>query len=65
MVNLPFLTPTPYTPPQATPAPAPTPSPSLNAVEDLINYLDNNVRVIPKSVSPKVKKAAGRNKEYI
>ena len=49
MVNVPFLTPTQYTPPQATPAP------SLNAVEDLINYLDN-VREIPKSVSPRVKK---------
>ena len=54
MANVPFLTPTPYTPPQATPAP--TPSPSLNAVEDLMNYLDNNVREIPKSVSPRVKK---------
>ena len=54
MVNVPFLTPTQYTPPQATPAP--TPSPSLNAVKDLINYLDNNVRKIPKSVSPRVKK---------
>ena len=53
MVNVPFLTPTQYTPPQATPAP--TPAPSLNAVEDLINYLDN-VREIPKSVSPRVKK---------
>ena len=54
MANVPFLTPTPYTLPQATPAP--TPSPSLNDVEDLINYLDNNVREIPKSVSPRVKK---------
>ena len=53
MANVPFLTPTQYTPPQATPAP--TPSPSLNAVEDLIDYLDN-VREIPKSVSPRVKK---------
>ena len=52
MVNVPFLTPTQYTPPQATPAP----TPSLNAVEDLIDYLDNNVRKIPKSVSPRVKK---------
>ena len=50
MANVPFLTPTPYTPPQATPAP------SLNVVEDLMNYLDNNVREIPKSVSPRVKK---------
>ena len=48
MVNVPFLTPTQYTPLQATPAP------SLNAVEDLIDYLDN-VREIPKSVSPRVK----------
>ena len=53
MANVPFLTPTPYTPPQATPAP--TPTPSLNAVEDLIDYL-NNVREIPRSVSPRIKK---------
>ena len=53
MVNVPFSTPTQYTPPQATPAP--TPSPSSNAVEDLIDYLDN-VRKIPKSDSPRVKK---------
>ena len=53
MVNVPFLTLTPYTPPQATPTP--TPSPSSNTVEDLINYL-NNVREIPKSVSPRLKK---------
>ena len=52
MANVPFLTP-PYTPPQATPAP--TPSASSNAVEDLIDYL-NNVREIPKSVSPRPKK---------
>ena len=51
MVNVPFLTPTQYTPPQATPASIP----SLNAVEVLIDYLDN-VREIPKSVSPRVKK---------
>ena len=51
MANAPFLTPTPYTPPQATP----TPIPSLNAVGILINYFDN-VREIPKSVSPRVKK---------
>ena len=50
MANVPFLTPTPYTLPQATPAP------SLNVVEDLMNYLDKNVREIPKSVSPRVKK---------
>ena len=53
MANVPFLTPTPYTPPQATPAP--TPSPSSNAVEDLIDYL-NNVKEIPKSVSPRLKR---------
>ena len=53
MANVPFLTPTPYTPPQATPAP--TPSPSSNAVEDLIDYL-NNVKELPKSVSPRLKK---------
>ena len=50
MANVPFLTPTPYVPPQATPAQ----SPSSNAVEDLIDYL-NNVKVILKSVSPKLK----------
>ena len=49
MVNVPFLTPTPYTPPQATPAP------SSNTVEDLINYLDNVIE-IPRSVSPGIKK---------
>ena len=32
MANVPFLTPTPYIPP---------PSPSSNAVEDLIDYLNN------------------------
>ena len=53
MANIPFLTPTPYTTPQATPAP--TPSPSSNAVEDLIDYL-NNVKEIPKSISPRLKK---------
>ena len=51
MTKVPFLTPTPYVPPQSTP----TPSSSSNAVEDLINYL-NNVRETPKSVSPKLKK---------
>ena len=53
MANVPFLTTTPYTPPQATPAP--TPSPSSNAVKDLINYL-NNVRKIPISVSPRIRR---------
>ena len=51
MANVPFLTPTPYTLPQATP----TLSPSSNAVDDLIDYL-NNVREIPRSVSPRIKK---------
>ena len=46
MANVPILTPTPYTPP---------PSPSLNVVEDLEDYL-NNVKEIPKSVSPRLKK---------
>ena len=46
MANVPFLTPTPYIPP---------PSPSSKAVEDLIDYLDN-VKVIRKSVSPRLKK---------
>ena len=46
MAKVPFLTPTPYTPP---------PSPSSNAVEDLEDYLDN-VKEIPKSVSPRLKK---------
>ena len=45
MSNVPFLTPSPYIPP---------PSPSSNAVEDLEDYLDN-VKEIPKSVSPRLK----------
>ena len=57
MANVPFLTPTPYTPPQATPTP--TPSPSPNAIEDLIDYL-NNVREIPKSVSHRLKSCGKR-----
>ena len=47
IANVPFLTPTPYTPTQATPRP----SASSNAVEELIDYLDNNVREIQKSIS--------------
>ena len=43
---MPFLTPTPYTPTQATP----TRSPSSNDVEKVIDYL-NNVKEIPKSIS--------------
>ena len=49
MANVPFLTPTTYVPPRA------TPTPPSNAVEDLIDYL-NNVREKLKSVSPKLKK---------
>ena len=51
MVNVPFLTPTSYVPPQAPPTP---PSPS-DTVGDLINYLDN-VKGIPKNISHKLKK---------
>ena len=51
MLKVPFLVPTSYIPPQATPAP----SPSSNAVKDLIDYL-NNVKETPKSVSPNLKK---------
>ena len=51
MANIPFLTPSPYTPPQAIPAP----SPSSNAVKDLIRYL-NNLKEILKNISPKIKK---------
>ena len=39
MANVPFLTPTPYTPPKATSA-----SSSSNDVEDLIDYLDKTTR---------------------
>ena len=51
MVNVPFLAPTSYAPPQATPAP----SSSSNAVKNLIDYL-NNVKETPKSISPNLKK---------
>ena len=47
MANVPFLTPTPYTPTQATPRTSASP----NAVKELIYYLDNNLREIPKSIS--------------
>ena len=50
MTNVPFLTPTPYTPPPSTP----TPTPPSNTIKDLIKYLDN-VKEIPKSVSPNLK----------
>ena len=50
MTNVPFLTPTPYTPTQATPTQA-TPTLSSNAVENLLDYLDKNVREIPKRLS--------------
>ena len=49
MTNVPFLTPTPYTPPP------PTSTPPSSTVKDLIKYLDN-VKEIPKSVSPNLKK---------
>ena len=49
MTNIPFLTPTPYTPPPL------TSTPPSNTVKDLIKYLDN-VKEIPKSVSPNLKK---------
>ena len=48
MVNVPFLTPTQYKPSQ-------TPTPAPNTIKDLIDYLDN-VKEIPKSVSPRIKK---------
>ena len=47
MATVPFLTPTPYEIPRL--------SPSSNAVENLIDYLDN-VKEIPISVSPRLKK---------
>ena len=50
MVNMPFLTPTPYTPPQATltqyTPPQATPTPSSNADKNLLDYLDN-IKEIP------------------
>ena len=49
MTNVPFLTPTPYTPPPS------TSTPPSNTVKDLIKYLDN-VKEIPKTVSPNLKK---------
>ena len=51
MTNIPFLTPTPYTPPPSTSAP----TPPSNTIKDLIKYLDN-VKEIPKNVSPNLKK---------
>ena len=51
MVNVPFLTPTPYTPQPSTT----TPTPPSNTIKDLIEYLDN-VKEIPKNVSPNLKK---------
>ena len=49
MTNVPFLTPTPYTPPPS------TTTPPSNTIKDLIKYLDN-VKEIPKSVSPNLRK---------
>ena len=60
MANVPILTPTPYTPPP-TPALYTPPQTTLRptafeeGVNDLLNYLDN-VKKIPKSVSPRLKK---------
>ena len=51
MTNVPFLIPTPYTPPPSTT----TPTPPSNTIKDLIKYLDN-VKEIPKSVSPNLRK---------
>ena len=51
MTNVPFLTPTPYTPPPSTTIP----TPPSNTIKDLIKYLDN-VKEIPKSVSPNLRK---------
>ena len=48
MTNVPFLTPTPYTPPPSTS----TPTPPSNTVKDLIKYL-GNVKEIPKSTTYK------------
>ena len=50
MSTIPFLTPTPYTPPQTS-----TPTPPSNTIKDLIKYLDN-VKEVPKSVSPNLRK---------
>ena len=55
MVNEPFLAPTPYTQPQAPTTATATTAASSNAAEDLIDYL-NNVKEIPKSDSPRLKK---------
>ena len=49
MTNVPFLTPTPYTPPPL------TSTPPSNTVENLLDYLDT-VEEIPRSVSPRLKK---------
>ena len=60
MANVPILTPTPCTPPPPSPTPhTPPSSPPPIAVEDLEDYL------VDVSASPRVKKAAERDKEYI
>ena len=56
MTNVPFLTPTPYTPPPSTT----TPTPPSNTIKDLIKYLDN-VKEVPKNVSPNLKKLKEKN----
>ena len=55
MTNVPFLTPTPYTPPPSTS----TPTPPSNTIKDLIKYLDN-VKEIPKNVSPNLRRLKKR-----
>ena len=52
MTNIPFLTPTPYTPP---PTSTTTPKPPSNTIKDLIKYLDN-VKEVPKNISPNLRK---------
>ena len=56
MANVPFLTPTPYSPPQATPQGPPQATPaSSNDVKDLIDYLDKATK------RPKKKKISYRS----
>ena len=56
MANVPILTPTPYTPPPTPYTPPPTTSilPPSNAVKDLLDYLDKNVRNIPTRLSYRI-----------
>ena len=61
MANVPFLTPTPYTPTPHTPTqpaqPTPRPSSSSSDVKDLLDYLDNNVREIPKRSTTELRRS--------